>query len=113
MNSPTKTVSPPRCSKPGCGAQAIIGRPCTDWDCPQVTVSAEDYEKLRKELERSRTLIPQWAVKAGAAQVNKLDDEVEYLANRCDELTDQVNGLTRQRDQLLERDIAAKAGAQS
>lgn len=24
-----------RCSKPGCGARAVIGAPCTDIDCPQ------------------------------------------------------------------------------
>ena len=24
-----------KCPKPGCGAREIIGKPCTDWDCPQ------------------------------------------------------------------------------
>ncbi|RWO22847.1 hypothetical protein [Mesorhizobium sp.] len=101
VESPRSASGAPRCSKPGCGAQAIIGKPCTDWDCPQATVSAEDYEKLRNELERSRTLIPQWAVKAGAAQVNQLQDEIEALAKRCNDFNDQVNELTRQRDELL------------
>jgi hypothetical protein len=36
-----------KCAKPGCGAQRIIGSPCADWDCPQQTVAAEEYAKLK------------------------------------------------------------------
>ncbi|TGR83315.1 hypothetical protein EN866_34260 [Mesorhizobium sp. M2D.F.Ca.ET.223.01.1.1] len=38
----------PTCSKPGCGAQRILGKPCKDWDCPQQTVDASDYAALKK-----------------------------------------------------------------
>lgn len=32
-----------RCSKPGCGARKIVGKPCTDADCPQQWVHHTDY----------------------------------------------------------------------
>jgi len=42
----------PKCSKPGCGAQCIIGKPCTDWDCPQVFVHYTVCNALVEEKER-------------------------------------------------------------
>lgn len=36
------------CAKPGCGAQKILGYPCTDWDCPQQTVEAGQYAALKE-----------------------------------------------------------------
>ncbi|UXO85623.1 hypothetical protein [Brucella intermedia] len=35
-------ASEPRCSKPGCGALKIVGKPCTDADCPQQWVHHTD-----------------------------------------------------------------------
>lgn len=51
------------CSKPGCGAPAKIGRPCTDYNCPQRYVKSEEYQKLEEEL-------------------NQLKRENEYLWNK-------------------------------
>ncbi len=35
-------ASEPRCSKPGCGALKIVGKPCSDADCPQQWVHHTD-----------------------------------------------------------------------
>jgi hypothetical protein len=46
------------CSKSGCGAIARIGYPCTDWNCPQDVVSANEYRRAltssQEEIERLR-----------------------------------------------------------
>lgn len=57
-----------RCSKPGCGAQAIIGRRCTDWDCPKATVSADHYRALLARAERAEAELQR--MKEGAALVS-------------------------------------------
>lgn len=40
------------CLKRGCGAQAIIVKPCYDGDCPQRWVSAETYAKVSTENDK-------------------------------------------------------------
>lgn len=39
-----------KCAKPGCGAKRLLGKPCTDWDCPQLRVWHTDYEALATRL---------------------------------------------------------------
>ncbi len=40
-----------KCSKPGCNAPVRLGHPCTDWDCPQQTVSASAYAALEARFD--------------------------------------------------------------
>jgi hypothetical protein len=53
------------CSKSGCGAIARIGYPCTDWDCPQDVVSANEYRRAlassQEEIERLRKALEPFA----------------------------------------------------
>lgn len=80
MSDPESLVER-RCSKPGCGALAKIGSPCTDWDCPQQTVSASDYAALRSrcaELEAERDEARQTA--------KDNDDALERWRNNFDAL---------------------------
>ncbi len=41
------------CRKPGCGALEIIGKPCTDWDCPQQTMTAKQHAAELASLRES------------------------------------------------------------
>ena len=76
------------CSKPGCGAIARIGYPCTDWDCPQDVVSANEHRTLADALSESKEILATEI--EGSRKAYAL-----YLAAQ-----EEIERLTRERDNL-------------
>lgn len=69
-----------KCTKPGCGAYKVIGRTCTDKDCPQewvhhtvynMEIATKDAEIARLQAENERMR-------------EALDECEEYFDNRAD-----------------------------
>ncbi|TPW26839.1 hypothetical protein [Pararhizobium mangrovi] len=60
-----------KCAKPRCGAMRRIGKPCTDWDCPQQTVNAREHRQI---LEAARQDIRREVIEEVA---NSLDHEAD------------------------------------
>lgn len=115
-----------RCRKPGCGANEIIGKPCTDRDCPQQFVPAEAYASLSQEVERLTAEVAKTrnemvshfhagndnAKRAEAAEAERdslalwrreASDTIVNLTCRSEAAEAEVSRLTAERDAALVR----------
>lgn len=68
-----------RCAKPGCGALRLVGKPCTDRDCPQIWVHHTEAQHRERAAAAAAWMA---AREAGAATLNKSADETKALADR-------------------------------
>ena len=90
------------CSKPGCGAQCLIGNPCTDWDCPQRTMTAAQHREVveglgvvdERDIAKLKTAVDS-VNELFAGMLAKYGKSIRLMAhvNYRDEFGDQITRL--------------------